>query len=248
MRKNQNKATPPLTAPAPPAHFPMPQDSPVAFEPWPLRRVDRVTEIHFTGGETEDQRGAGPWSRSSKSEGGDLSAGLLPPGLTSGSWGEWALPRGLAGPREQLWGRPGKARSWGCTTAAGGDVSHFPCDPEPQTKAGRELFSEGGLSVGPREPLEGGRVPPPPRTLHKALLPWTRPRALGVRFKFRLIRTHQPRLDLQDVPSCIATSGIFASGLCCRGPAPRCEHTWPLSPPRGEGAGAPSGAAGGGLQ
>lgn len=43
---------------------------------------------------------------------------------------------------------------------SGRDVSHFPCDPELQTKAGRELFSEGGLSVGLREPPEGGRVPP----------------------------------------------------------------------------------------
>lgn len=150
MRKNQNKATRLLTAPAPPALSHCLRIVPLPLNPGLSEDQTGSLRFYFTHGETEDQRGEGPWSRSSKSEGRDLSSGLLPPGLTSG-WGEeWALPRGLAGPRVQLWGQPGKEGPELGLHYSGRDVSHFPRDPELQTKAGRELFSEGGLSVGPR--------------------------------------------------------------------------------------------------
>lgn len=140
VRKNQNKAT---TVPVPPASAALPK-YPKTLPPslplklWPVWQVGR--ESYFTDGETEDQTGERPrpWHPQVRESGPEHRALPPPPELGTGRKLGIAQGPGWAGGVTVL-GSARKSLELGLQHR-GGDVSHFPCDPRLQTKAGRELF------------------------------------------------------------------------------------------------------------
>lgn len=140
VRKNQNKAT---TVPVPPASAALPK-YPKTLPPslplklWPVWQVGR--ESYFTDGETEDQTGERPrpWHPQVRESGPEHRALPPPPELGTGRKLGIAQRPGWAGGVTAL-GSARKSLELGLQHR-GGDVSHFPCDPRLQTKAGRELF------------------------------------------------------------------------------------------------------------
>lgn len=133
---------------------------PSGLQPFPnAPRQTPLPGTYFIPGEAEDQRRQGPWSRCQRV--GDAGPEHRAPA---------SRPHLGVGRKVGIAQRAGRAEGAALGSARKGpelglhrrgrDVSHPPCDPGLQTKAGRELFLGDALCVRLGKLLESGGVPP----------------------------------------------------------------------------------------